>query len=81
MKMPDVTKIQVVAIVKAAIALILALGLPLDETTQAEIIGLAGTLATALVLADAIIRNGRSKIAANPEALAMIEKPQPPSLG
>jgi hypothetical protein len=79
MKLPDVTKIQIVAIAKAGIALALALSLPLSDATQAEIIGLAGAVATALVFADAIIRNGRSKIAANPDALAALEQPGKPA--
>lgn len=78
--MPDITKIQVVAIAKAAIALALALSLPVSAATQAEILAFAGALASVLMIADAIIRNGRTKIAANPEALAQIEKPGTPSL-
>jgi hypothetical protein len=74
MHMPDITKVQIVAVVQAVIALALALGLDINDATQTSIIALAGAVSSALVIADSIIRNGRSKIAANPEALAMIEK-------
>ena len=78
--MPDVTKIQVVAIAKAAIGLGLALGLHVSDARQAAILGFAATVSSALLIADALIRRGRAAIAANPEAMAQIEKPGTPSL-
>ena len=79
MKMPDITKVQVVAIVKAGIALGLALGLPVSPAMQAEILAFAGVIASALVIADSIIRNGRARALANPESIAQLEKPAPPA--
>lgn len=62
MNTPDITKAQIVALVQACVALAIAFGINLSEPQQTAIIGLAGAIAIVLPLADAIIRNGRSKI-------------------
>lgn len=61
-EMPDITKAQIVALVQAVLALVIAFGVDLTEAQQTAIIGLAGAVAIVLPLADAIIRNGRSRI-------------------
>ena len=62
METPDITKAQVIALVQAVIALVVAFGIDLTDEQTTAIIGLAGALAIVLPLADAIIRNGRSRI-------------------
>lgn len=62
MEMPDVTRVQVIAIVQAIIAVIVSFGVNLSDEQQTAILGLAGALAIVLPLSDAIIRNGRSRI-------------------
>lgn len=73
--MPDVTKVQFAVIAKLVIGLCLAVGLPLSEDAQKEIVFCITTIGTILVAADALIRFGRSKIAANPEAMKRLEHP------
>lgn len=62
MDTPDITKAQVIALLQAIIALAVAFGVSLSSEQQTAIIGLAGAIAVVLPLADAIIRNGRSRI-------------------
>lgn len=62
METPDITKAQVVALLQAIIALAVAFGVSLSAEQQTALIGLAGAIAVVLPLADAIIRNGRSRI-------------------
>jgi multisubunit Na+/H+ antiporter MnhB subunit len=62
METPDITRAQVVAIAQAILAVVVAFGIDLSETQQTAILGLAGALAIVLPLADAIIRNGRSRV-------------------
>jgi len=64
MKMPDVTPAQIVALVGAIIAVAVAFGAPIDDAQRDAILQLAGIVAPALVLGDAVIRHGRSRIAA-----------------
>jgi hypothetical protein len=54
--------------VKAAIAVAVAFSVPLSPTQQVAIIALAGTLSTALVAADALIRRARAQHLAGPLA-------------
>jgi drug/metabolite transporter (DMT)-like permease len=58
---PDVTTIQVVAVVQAFIGLLVAFGAPVSHEQEQAIIGLCTALAVALPIADAIIRNGRAR--------------------
>jgi multisubunit Na+/H+ antiporter MnhB subunit len=62
METPDITKAQIIALVQALLAVIVAFGVPLSDRQEAAILGLAGAIAIVLPLADAIIRNGRSRI-------------------
>lgn len=62
MDTPDITKAQIIALVQAVLALVVAFGIDLTDDQTTAIIGLAGALAVVLPLADAIIRNGRSRI-------------------
>lgn len=61
--MQDVTRADVLAIIQAVVAVIVAFGLDLSEIQQASILGLASALAIALPLADAKRRNGRVPLA------------------
>ena len=62
METPDITKAQIVALVQAVIAVAVSFGVDLSDRQEAAILGLAGAIAVVLPLADAIIRNGRSRI-------------------
>lgn len=62
METPDITKAQVIAIVQAVLALVVAFGVHLSDKQQTAIIALAGAVAVVLPVADAIIRNGRSRV-------------------
>ncbi len=64
MKMPDVTPAQIVALVGAILAVAVAFGAPIDDAQRDAILQLASIVAPALVIGDAVIRNGRSRIAA-----------------
>lgn len=68
MEMPDITRAQTVALVQAVIAVVVAFGVDLSDAQVTALIGLAGAIAVVLPLADAIIRNGRSRIAAAEQA-------------
>lgn len=61
--MPDVTKADVLAIIQAVVAVLVAFGLNLTEVQQASILGLATALAVALPLADAKRRSKRVDLA------------------
>lgn len=80
MKMPDVTPAQIVALVGAIIAVAVAFGAPISDDQRDAILQLVGIVAPALVIGDAVIRNGRSKIAAvreqngGTELLARVEQ-------
>lgn len=64
MQTPDITKAQIVAIVQPVITCAVAFGAPISEQQTTALLGLAGAISTALVIADAIIRNGRARMAA-----------------
>lgn len=64
MQTPDITKAQYVAIVQPVITVAVAFGAPVSDAQSTALIGLAGAFSTALVVADAIIRRGRSNNAA-----------------
>lgn len=80
MEMPDVTKIQLVAIVQPIISTAIAFGAPITDAQSIALMGLAGALSTVLTLADAHIRNGRSRALSAPEVLDLIRKPQAPAV-
>jgi hypothetical protein len=67
-KTPDLTTAQILATVKAAIAVAVAFAVPLSQTQQVALIALAGSLGTVLVAADAAIRRARAQHLAGPIA-------------
>src|SRR5262245_56333173 len=60
-KTPDVTPVQLVAIVGAIVGLAIAVGVPLSDGKQHAITLLVTVLASVLVVADAAIRFGRAR--------------------
>lgn len=62
METPDITKAQIIALVQAVLAVAVSFGVDLSDRQESAILGLAGAIAVVLPLADAIIRNGRSRI-------------------
>jgi hypothetical protein len=58
---PDTTKIQIVAIAQAIIAVAIAFGAPISDKQSVALIALAGTLGTVLIGADAAIRRARAQ--------------------
>lgn len=65
MKTPDLTLVQVVAIVGAFLAIVAAVGLPLSEAHGWMVAVIATSVAVALVLGDALIRWGRAVMSGN----------------
>lgn len=64
LKTPDITPAQIIAAIGAVVSELLAAGV-IDGRTAQLVVGLAGAIVPlALVIADAIIRHGRSQIAA-----------------
>lgn len=63
MQMPDVTKAQLIALVQAIIAVLVAFSVPISEIQSAALLGMTTVLATVLIAGDAAIRRGRAKIA------------------
>lgn len=64
MNTPDITKAQLIALVQAILAVVVAFGVNLSQAQQTALLGLAGAVAIVLPMADAIIRNGRARIVA-----------------
>lgn len=58
---PDTTRLQLVAIVQAGIAVVIAFGVPINEKQSIALIALAGVIGAALVTADAAIRRERAR--------------------
>lgn len=87
MNTPDVTSIQKLvgagaAVLTSLLTLLAAFGVELTVAQQGAILGFAGTVGAALVVADAVIRHGRSRNLGNPEAMENYDrlnaKPAPP---
>lgn len=68
MSTPDLTPAQLLAVVKAAVAVAVAFSVPLTSTQQISLLSLAGALSAALVAADAAIRRARAQHLAAPIA-------------
>lgn len=64
MKKPDVTPAQIVGLVASALTMIVAFGVDISAEQQAALIDFAGKGVAALFGSDALIRFGRSRIAA-----------------
>jgi hypothetical protein len=75
---PDITKAQILSLVTAALGLAVSFGLDLSTGQQAAVIAFCTAALVFLPVADAIIRHGRSKVAAasvTAEALAVRGEP------
>lgn len=77
--MPDVTKADVLAIIQAVVALLIAFGLDLSDVQVASIIGLSAVIAGVLPLADAKRRNGRVPLVMQREAAGAVKVDKAPS--
>jgi hypothetical protein len=64
LKMPDITPAQIAAVLGWVAAQLVAFGLLDTQKSQALVSGGATIIAALLKLSDALIRNGRAKIAA-----------------
>lgn len=64
LKTPDITPAQIVALAGSAIALLSAFGLPLSEEQSQAILDFVQVVAPVLLASDAVIRFGRSMMAA-----------------
>lgn len=73
--MPNVTRADVLAIIQAVVAVIVAFGLDLTEIQQASIMALASALAVALPLADAKRRAARVDLAVQQMAIQATHDP------
>lgn len=58
---PDVTPAQIIAIVQAVVALVVAFGVGVSDELQSAIVQLSTALVVFLPLADAHLRNGRAR--------------------
>ena len=56
-----------------------AIGLPISDAAQTQLMVAGTAIPSFLLLADAIIRYGRSRIFASPDTMAEAEKPKPPA--
>lgn len=85
MQMPNITPAQIAAAVKLAVAVATALGLnvsgDLSDAVTEFLIGAVSCVSTGIVIADAIIRHGRSRVLTSPDSLAQIERPKAPVIG
>jgi hypothetical protein len=59
--LPDHTRIQLVAVVQAIIAVAVAFGAPISDQQSVALLALAGVLGTVLIGADASIRRERAR--------------------
>jgi hypothetical protein len=62
--MPAVTNVQALALGQAVIVVLIVLGVDLDAGTQQLLLALSAAIGAGLPLSDAVIRQGRSKNAA-----------------
>jgi hypothetical protein len=61
LQLPDHTRIQLVAVVQAVIAVLVAFGAPISDQQSVALLALAGVLGTVLIGADASIRRERAR--------------------
>lgn len=62
--MPDITKAQILALVQAVLGLLVSFSFTISQAQQTAIIAFCTAALVFLPVADAIIRHGRSKVAA-----------------
>ncbi|MBA2726489.1 MAG: hypothetical protein H0U53_10905 [Actinobacteria bacterium] len=60
METPDITPAQIAAFAQPVIAMLVAFGVPMTDAQTTAIIGLSGTISTALIIADMFIRRARA---------------------
>jgi hypothetical protein len=60
--MPNVTPAQLVSVIGAIIAMIVAFGIPISQSERDAVINLATVFFPVLLGADALIRHGRSRV-------------------
>jgi hypothetical protein len=75
---PDVTLAQILAVVTAALGLVAAFGLNISKDKQDAIVMFVTVMAPIVVLADAAIRHGRSRVAAAQAAPGTLVVNKPP---
>jgi uncharacterized membrane protein (UPF0136 family) len=63
-QMRSITPAQVVAVVAAVVSFVVAFGVDLTQRQQDAILNLATVLSATLIAGDAVIRLGRSRVAA-----------------
>lgn len=78
MNMPDITPAQIKAVILTVLGLLAAFGLPISQEKQDAILQVATILPTVIVIADAFIRNGRSRALANADSVRELERPASP---
>lgn len=76
MKTPDITTAQIVAVAQSVIGLAVAFGAPITTAQATAIVAVVSGIAGVLLVSDAVIRNGRSRIAA-----AQVAAGSPPAGG
>ncbi len=59
--LPDATRVQMVALVQAVIAVVVAFGVPISDQQSVALIALAGVIGTVLIGSDAAIRRERAR--------------------
>ena len=85
METPDITPIQklvaaVVSVIASLLTVLQAFGVPLTMNQSGALLGFFTTLGAAFVIADAVIRNGRSRSLANPNSIHALSRPGAPSV-
>ena len=79
MKTPDITPAQVKAALLAIFAVAASLGLPIPNDLQVAVLAVGAAVPSALLIADAIIRYGRSRAFGSAETLDRVEQPKKPA--
>jgi len=77
MKLPDTTRIQLIALAQAALAVAIAFGVPISQEQSVALVALAGVLGTVLITADASIRRERARNADKLRPVAQISGTMP----
>lgn len=73
LKMPDITPAQIAAILGVVLGPLVAFGLLDDAAAQTLVASISGAVSAVLMVADAVIRNGRSKIAAAKQGIELAD--------
>ena len=77
MKLPDTTRIQLIALAQAGLAVAIAFGVPISQEQSVALVALAGILGTVLITADASIRRERARNADKLRPVAQISGTMP----